>query len=192
MKIRTRTTMQKDQERASALVGAVPPKRSRPRRCDDCGDVLDPQTAQGWEGLWFCPLCARESGGAKTIADREPLSDLKCSKAGLVLALFLLASPVAAQECEESGLFRVLGWTTYGVMAGDVVSTDLALSRGGYEMNPLQGNRFVRISSHVAFGLTMNYMSAKVYKSGRKKTALWMRIATVAAFGYATAHNLRS
>lgn len=109
----------------------------------------------------------------------------------LLLALFLLAAPTAAQESEESGLFRILGWATYGVMAGDVVSTELVLAQGGYERNPFQENRFVRVSSHAAYGLAMNHLSAKVYKSGRKKTALWMRIAIVAGFGYVTAHNLR-
>lgn len=110
-------------------------------------------------------------------------------------ALILSASTAIAQNAKnsnsENDLFRILGWTTYGVMAGDVVSTQIGLNRGFVEANPLQRNTAIRISSHVVVPILTNYATARLYEAGHRKTALWMRIAIVAGYGYVTAHNLR-
>lgn len=114
--------------------------------------------------------------------------------AGALLVLVLLSpSAVLAQEKneDEGALFRALGYGTYATFGGDAVSTELALANGSSELNPFQDIRAVRIGSHVAVPVLVNYATAELYHNGHKKTALWVRIATVAAFGYATAHNLR-
>lgn len=109
------------------------------------------------------------------------------------LIIFSLNSVASAQEHEkEDALFRVFGWTTYGVVAGDLISTEVGLSQPGvYEANPLQQNRAVRLSAHVALTVVANRTTAKLYRDGHKKAALWTRVAIVAAFGYVTASNLR-
>lgn len=112
--------------------------------------------------------------------------------AGALLALVLLSpSAFAQKKNDEDALFRALGYGTYVTFGGDAVSTELALANGGSELNPFQDIRGVRIGSHVAVPVLVNYATAELYHNGHKKTALWVRIATVAAFGYATAHNLR-
>ncbi|MHA2068877.1 MAG: hypothetical protein ACXABY_31325 [Candidatus Thorarchaeota archaeon] len=108
----------------------------------------------------------------------------------LTLVFLLLASPVVAEE-KESKLFRVAGWAVYGVSGGDVISTEIVLSNGGREVNPLMRNRAIRVSSHVLLPLSINSMTADLYRRGNKKGALWIRIALVAGYGYVISHNLR-
>ncbi len=113
-------------------------------------------------------------------------------KRTLILSILLFASTAHAQEVDtESDLFKILGWTTYGVMAGDVISTQYGLSRGFVEANPLQRNTAVRVSSHVAVAVLANHATARLHDAGHRKTALWMRVAIVAGYGYVTAMNLR-
>lgn len=127
----------------------------------------------------------------------------------LAVALFLLsfASPAWAdglsqeqeqtpkaeqgQQKEPSKLFRAMGWGVYGSSGADLISTEIALSRGAYEGNPFMRNRPVRISYHIALPIFFNWVTEKDRKNGHEKRALWMRIAFVAAYGYVTAHNLR-
>lgn len=96
----------------------------------------------------------------------------------------------------ESGpqgtLFRLLGTTAYFVSAGDYVSTHYALRNGYEELNPLQRNEGARLAAHVALPVLVNWGTAELHKDGHEKVALWIRIGMVAAYGYATAHNLRN
>ena len=135
-----------------------------------------------------------------------------CRSVFLVLALMLAASPVSAeggkkeqkanrtmtradleidQAREPSKLYRALGLAGYGVSAGDVLSTEYTIARGGFESNRLVQNRGVLISSHVAVPVFINWTSEEFRKAGHGKVALWMRIGFVAYWGYLTAHNLR-
>lgn len=113
---------------------------------------------------------------------------------GLLLLLpFLAGAPVHAEEPEqESKLFRALGFAVYATSAGDALSTELALAQDGvYEFNPINQTRGGRIATHIGAPIVVNATSAELYKRGKKKRALWMRIAFVAAYGTFTAYNVR-
>lgn len=97
----------------------------------------------------------------------------------------------AQEEKEPSKLFRALGWGVYGASAADVISTEIALSRGAYEGNPFMRNRPLRISFHIGVPILVNYATEKARKKGHEKVALWMRIALVAGYSAVAVHNLR-
>ena len=115
-------------------------------------------------------------------------------KPSILLASLLLASPLVAQEDgrrQESKLFRIMGWATYGTSYSDLLTTEIGLANGAIELNPLQRNCLVRTTTHAATSFAVNYTTAKLYHSGHEKTALWITIATAATYGYVIAHNLR-
>jgi len=97
-----------------------------------------------------------------------------------------------ADDTEGPSLaFRALGWATVATAATDLISTQYVLSAGGYERNPLAGStgRMVLVKAGTTAGLL--YVTARLHEADHEKAALWIRIATVAVWGYATAHNLR-
>ncbi|MGH9392276.1 MAG: hypothetical protein ACRD1Z_21945 [Vicinamibacteria bacterium] len=102
-------------------------------------------------------------------------------------------SSAAEPEKEKPGrLYQALGWATFAGSAGDVLSTEYALSASGArELNPLQQHIGLRVGSNVAFPLAANYMTNKLREDGHPRLALWCRVAVVALKGYAIAHNLR-
>ena len=97
-----------------------------------------------------------------------------------------------ADDTEGPSLaFRALGWATVATASTDLLSTQYVLSAGGYERNPLAGStgRMVLVKAGTTAGLL--YVTARLHEADHEKAALWIRIATVAVWGYATAHNLR-
>lgn len=107
-----------------------------------------------------------------------------------------LAAPVRgsfATSREASGLFSGLGVGMFAAASGDAASTEWGLSRAGvYEANPLMRSRAVRIGTHVAVPAAMWWASDYLYNKGERKLAWAMRIGVVAAYGYATLHNVRT
>ena len=118
-------------------------------------------------------------------------------KHAIVLTALLVASPLAAQEGkgdddrEESKLFQIMGWATYGASAGDLITTEYGLANGAVELNPLQQHCITRCAAHALIPPLVNFTTAKLHRAGHEKAALWIRIAVVAGYGYAIAHNLR-
>ena len=113
-------------------------------------------------------------------------------KRALILsAILFTASTAQAVENGESDFFKILGWTTYGVIAGDLASTEIGISQGAIEANPLMRNRAVRISSHAVVAVVANHATARLHRAGHEKMALWMRIAMVAGYGYIISRNMR-
>jgi len=102
------------------------------------------------------------------------------------------AATPAAPNDEPGRLYQALGWAAFGGSAGDVLSTEYALAAGGYELNPLQQHRAVRIGSNAAFPFATNSLTEELRKDGHPKLALWCRVAVVALKGYAIVHNLRA
>lgn len=92
---------------------------------------------------------------------------------------------------EASVLFRALGVGVYAVNAGDIISTELAISNGYRELNPRAQSRAVRVASHVAVAYGWNWGTERVRKGGHDRVALWMRVAMIVPYGYLTARNLR-
>jgi hypothetical protein len=96
-------------------------------------------------------------------------------------------------EEPSSPAFKVLGVTMFAVSAADFASTDRALSHPGvYEANPVQGNRNVRLLSHVAVPAFMYFVTEKLEDNGKPKLALIARIGFNVAYSYVVMHNLRT
>jgi len=131
----------------------------------------------------------------------------------LCLCLLVLASPMNAlatasededkvepvftqtnsDSDERSGVFDAFGWAMAASSAADVASTEWGLRQPGvFERNPLMGNRSLRIGVHVATPAAVWWLTERMHRQGQKKVALIVRISVVAAYGYATLHNLRT
>jgi hypothetical protein len=96
------------------------------------------------------------------------------------------------EEREPSAAFRAMGWATVATAASDVLSTQYILSGGGVETNPLapKGIKGMVVAKAGATAGVL-YITEHLRKTGHEKKALWIRIGTVAAWGYITAHNIR-
>ena len=96
------------------------------------------------------------------------------------------------QDSEPSPAFRAMGWAVIGSASADIASTHYALRGGGREANPVAPGGIKGIAAvKAATTVAVLWGTDELRKSGHEKTALWLRVATVAAWGYATAHNLR-
>jgi hypothetical protein len=96
-------------------------------------------------------------------------------------------------DWDEGALFQAFGVGMFATSAGDLATTEWGLNQPGiYEANPLAGNRGVRVSAHVLVPVAVWWTTKRLHKNGHDKTALWVRIAVTAAYGYAVMHNLRT
>lgn len=94
---------------------------------------------------------------------------------------------------ETSRLYQAFGAGMFIAAGADLASTEIALTRPGlYEMNPVQGNRAVRVLTHVAAPAVMYYVTNKIHDSGKPRLALIARIGFSVAYSYVVMHNLRS
>ncbi|HEY7698202.1 MAG TPA: hypothetical protein VIE88_07280 [Vicinamibacteria bacterium] len=93
----------------------------------------------------------------------------------------------------SSGAFQAAGIGMFVVAGADLATTELGLARPGvYEANPMQGNRSVRILTHVAAPAFMYWVTNKLQDKGKTKTALVARIGFSVAYSYIVMHNLRT
>ena len=93
----------------------------------------------------------------------------------------------------SSGAFNAFGIGMFVAAGADLASTELGLARPGvYETNPMQGNRNVRILTHVAAPAFMYWVTDKLHDKGKTKTALVARIGFSVAYSYVVMHNLRT
>jgi hypothetical protein len=94
---------------------------------------------------------------------------------------------------QDKKLFQAFGIGMYIAAAGDLASTEWALSHPQvYEQNPLMSNRGVRIAAHVLAPTAMWWTTDWMRKRGHSRSALLMRIGMTAGYGYLTVHNLRT
>lgn len=107
-----------------------------------------------------------------------------------ILVVLALASSGFAQDRAESKLFRTLGDTVHIANAADLISTEILLSRGGVEKNPLWGNRALRTSAKVVMPFVLNRITGKLYQE-HPKIAVAMRIATTCGYAYLATRNLQ-
>lgn len=88
-------------------------------------------------------------------------------------------------------MWRLCGWLVFVSSGGDVVSTELGLRVAGiYEANPLQQERWVRITSHAAISSFIYWGSERLYPEHRR-LAWILRVSFIALYSYVTYHNLR-
>lgn len=84
-------------------------------------------------------------------------------------------------------ILALSAWTLYGGGAGlDLASTEIALSRGGIERNPLGQTRLARVGLKVAATPALVWADRKL---GRKSWLL--RIVYAGGMSYVVMHNLR-
>jgi hypothetical protein len=102
--------------------------------------------------------------------------------------------PRPAAEIALSGdnslLFEATGLGLFAASAADFASTEMGLSRGLQEGNPVASQRAIRLAHHVVGPALVYWSTERLQKSGKKKLALGLRIALMAAYSYAAAHNL--
>jgi hypothetical protein len=79
----------------------------------------------------------------------------------------------------------------FAASAADFATTELGLARGLREGNPLAGDRGLRLVHHVVGPAAVYWTTEQLRRKGKDKLALALRIALMAAYGYATVHNLR-
>lgn len=88
-------------------------------------------------------------------------------------------------------MWKLCGWLVFVSSGGDVVSTELGLRIAGiYEANPLQQERWVRITTHIAAANYVFWVSEWLYPKHRA-IAWVLRVSFIAFWSYATVHNLR-
>jgi len=96
-------------------------------------------------------------------------------------------------EQPSSTSFNAFGVGIFVAAGADLASTEHGLSRRGvYESNPMQGNRSVRILTHVAAPAFMYWVTDKLHDKGKTRMALVARIGFSVAYSYVLMHNLRT
>lgn len=92
---------------------------------------------------------------------------------------------------ESSPILKATGWGMFAASAADLMTTEWGLSEGLSEGNPVASGRGVRIATHVVGPAAVWWTTDRLERSGQPKLALSLRIALMAAYSYATIHNLR-
>lgn len=127
-----------------------------------------------------------------SLASAQPCDvrpDLPVDTARRILAACLAEREHTPEPAEESALFRALGIAQYPAKLADFASTEVALSRGGYEANPLMTSRSVRVATTVAVPAFVNWSSAKLYRR-HPKWATTMRVIGIGIPVALAANNL--
>jgi hypothetical protein len=112
---------------------------------------------------------------------------------GITLMMFLAGVSCAEEKPEKSGLYKAMGVALVGTSVSDLWSTELGLqSPNVREGNPFMAtNTEARIAVKASATALVFLGSDHIHSKGHTRMALWLRIATVAGYGYATAWNLR-
>ena len=97
----------------------------------------------------------------------------------------------ASLSAEGSPLFEFSGVGLFAASAADFATTELGLSRGLQEGNPVAGRRGIRLAHHVVGPAAVYWTTERLRRSGKPKLALGLRIALMSAYSYAAFHNLR-
>lgn len=90
-----------------------------------------------------------------------------------------------------SPLFQLTGLGMFAASGADFATTEIGLSRGLAEGNPIATNRSVRLLHHAIGPAAVWWTTAELQKRGKTKLATSLRIVLMAAYGYASLHNLR-
>lgn len=88
-------------------------------------------------------------------------------------------------------LFQISGYGMLVASGTDFATTEMGMAQGLDEGNPLASNRSIRFLHHVVGPAAVWWTTSELQKSGKTKLATTLRIALMAAYGYATLHNLR-
>lgn len=124
--------------------------------------------------------------------DSEPAASRIIQPTQEELEAFQLPRPQAHSDFgPDSLVFQASGWGMIAASAADVATTEWGLSRGLAEGNPMASNRTARVLHHIVGPAAVWYTTEKLQESGKKKLALSLRIALMAAYSYAALHNTR-
>jgi len=93
----------------------------------------------------------------------------------------------------DSTVFQAFGIGMYVASAGDVISTEWALSKPSfYETNPLMANRAVRLSTHAIIPAAAWWFTKRLRRDGHGRAALFLRIGITAGYSCFTIYNLNA
>lgn len=93
----------------------------------------------------------------------------------------------------SSAAFKMFGAGMFIAAGADLASTEYGLSRPGvYEVNPVQGNRNLRLLTHAAVPAFMYFVTDKLHDKGKTKLALLARIGFTVGYSYVVMHNMRT
>jgi hypothetical protein len=103
------------------------------------------------------------------------------------------AASADAVELRTDGtpLFKISGVGMFAASAADFATTEMGLSRGFQEGNPIASNRGARLVHHLLGPAAVYWTSDRLQKNGKPRLALGLRLALMAAYSYAAIHNLR-
>lgn len=108
---------------------------------------------------------------------------------GLTLAIVAMTA-----ERPPDRVNQILGYVMLGTAAADALSTEANINRGYGELNPLvaYGDQMAgRMATKAAATTAIYYITHKMHQAGHTRASKIIRIATIAVWGYAVAHNLR-
>ena len=109
----------------------------------------------------------------------------------LVLAVVLgLAggAQAAEKESKASKAFKIAGYMVHATSAIDLVSTELCLSQGWREGNPLMQKRAIRIPLKLALPFVVNHVTGGMRD---RKAAFAIRIAASVGFALIATRNFK-
>jgi hypothetical protein len=92
---------------------------------------------------------------------------------------------------DGTSFFRMAGWGMFAASAADFATTELGISRGLQEGNPVASNRGARLIHHLLGPAAVYWTSDRLERNGKPRLALGLRLALTAAYSYAAIHNLR-
>jgi hypothetical protein len=145
---------------------------------------------------FFSGVVAASEPGAGAEPGEAQVSILEAAQAPIFTSSPDFRRPTIAGgsfDQPSTGAFNAFGIGMFVVAGADLASTEMGLGRPGvYEANPLQGNRNVRILTHVAAPAFMYWVTDKLHDKGKTKTALVARIGFSVAYSYIVMHNLRT
>jgi hypothetical protein len=144
----------------------------------------------------FSGVVAASERGAEAEPAEAQVSLTEAAQAPIFTGSLDFRRPAVADgsfDQPSSGAFKAFGVGMFVVAGADLATTEIGLARPGvYEANPLQGNRNVRILTHVAAPAFMYWVTDKLQDKGKTKTALVARIGFSVAYSYIVMHNLRT
>jgi hypothetical protein len=105
------------------------------------------------------------------------------------LATFQLAQPELAPIPDAPPFFAASGFGMFAASAADFATTEVGLSSGLNEGNPVAQDRGLRLVHHVVGPAAVWWTTEKLRQNGKTKLALSLRIAVMVAYSYAAIHN---
>lgn len=130
--------------------------------------------------LFLVPVSAVASGNRLILPTQEEIESFALPQ----------PPPEISLSTDDSVWFEASGFGLFAASAADFATTEWGLARGFQEGNPVASQRGIRLVHHVVGPAAVYWATERLQKKGKTKLALGLRIALMAAYSYAAAHNL--